>query len=310
MRPLNTVIVITYNQKNSIGRTLDSILCQKDFVYEIVVADDCSTDKNWDVIQSYRKKYPELIKPFRNSKNLGIFGNTESTFTKAKGDIIWFIAGDDELCPGLFEKANELIDLNNIDFINKAFTMYFDFKTIDPNGKTSIFRNNLVENYNPISLKIRQLISNRTSGISRKVFDKFYPVRKDIGIMADGLIDIQTQLFSEKVYYIKYIGSIYYTSIGISSRTDNVDLNHSEILYLQELLTNIKFSNGDKQWIRYLILSLKFRLNPNLKNLSTYIINFFKGVGMNFGFPFFFKELLRLILSVFKVSYKFLIGHY
>ena len=45
MKPTISIIVITYNQEETIGRTLDSILMQQCHVpYEIVIGEDCSTD--------------------------------------------------------------------------------------------------------------------------------------------------------------------------------------------------------------------------------------------------------------------------
>ena len=43
--PKVSVIVCTYNQEQTIARSLESILAQKtDFPYEIILADDCSSD--------------------------------------------------------------------------------------------------------------------------------------------------------------------------------------------------------------------------------------------------------------------------
>lgn len=268
----NTVIVITYNQENLICRALDSLLCQKEFICEILVFDDCSTDKTWDVVHGYKNRYPELIKLFRNPHNLGIFRNIESTWSKPTGDIIWYLSGDDVYCKGVFEEANKLIEKHNIEYKREAFTLYFDYKAISPTGEETVFRNNLVELYNPISLKIRQLICNRTTGVSRKVFEQFYPVRKDIGIMADGLIDIQTQLFSDKSYYAPFIGSNYYTSIGINSRTKRETVFKSYILSIDQLKLDIKnIPKDDGDWLNYLKSQLSFLLKPTPSNYLSYL---------------------------------------
>ncbi|MDE6489151.1 MAG: glycosyltransferase, partial [Paramuribaculum sp.] len=43
--PEVSVIVVTYNQESTIGRTLESILAQKcDFDFEIIVGEDASSD--------------------------------------------------------------------------------------------------------------------------------------------------------------------------------------------------------------------------------------------------------------------------
>jgi len=304
MNPRNTVIVITYNQDNLIGRALESVLCQKDLVYEIIVSDDCSSDSTWTVIDSYAKKYPDLIKPIRNEVNLGIFAHIEATWARASGDIIYYLSGDDVFCDGLFNRANKLIKKYNIDFINEAFTLYFDYKLITPTGEESIFRNNLVERYNPVSLKIRQLISNRTTGVSKKVLDKYYPVRKDIGIYADGLIDIQTQLFSDKNYYDRFIGSVYYAGIGISARTLREEHVKSYILSLEQLKCDINnISKEDEDWLNYLQIQLKYSLSPTVKIYKLYAKYFFVIFRKFYGLRFIKREVRHFIIATVRLLY-------
>ena len=61
---LVSVAVITYNMERYLRNLLDSILMQEvDFKYEVVINDDCSPDHSRDIIESYRKKYPEIIRP-------------------------------------------------------------------------------------------------------------------------------------------------------------------------------------------------------------------------------------------------------
>ena len=86
--PKFSVAIITYNQEKFIGRALESVLVQKKWVYEIVICDDCSQDNNWNIIMDYYHKYPEIIRPFRNEKNLGIYGNIERTWQECTGDLI------------------------------------------------------------------------------------------------------------------------------------------------------------------------------------------------------------------------------
>ena len=45
MENMISVIVCTFNQEDTISRTLDSVLCQKCHVpFEIIIGEDCSTD--------------------------------------------------------------------------------------------------------------------------------------------------------------------------------------------------------------------------------------------------------------------------
>ena len=302
MKPRHSIVIITYNQEKLIGRAIESLLCQKEYIYEIIVADDCSTDNTWEVIQNYTKQYPDIIKPYSNHVNLGIFGNWEGTWSKVNGDIFWLLAGDDVYCNGLFEEANMLIEKHNINIKNDTYTLYFDYKAIDPNGNEYIYRNNLIKHHAPISLKIRQLICNRTIGISRKVFEKFYPINKDIGIMADGLLDIQVQIFSERSFYSPFIGSIYYSNIGISSVTKKEASIKSYILSLEELKNSIKpLLKKDENWLNYLQSQLSYKLNPSYKNLFSYWKLFFRIVVNYYGWLFVKREFITIFKDTPKI---------
>lgn len=93
--PLVSIVVITYNQEHCLGRTLDSLLAQEcDFDFEIIVSDDCSKDHTQEVIKDYSNRYPS-IKPFLNSKNLGLVGNYVSAISHCRGEYIAMCDGDD-----------------------------------------------------------------------------------------------------------------------------------------------------------------------------------------------------------------------
>lgn len=299
MNPKYTVVIITYNQENLINRAINSVLCQKELVFEIIVSDDCSTDSTWEVIRNYHKKYPELIKPFQNQVNLGILGHIENTWTRVSGDVIFYLSGDDILCEGLFEKANDLINKHKIDFKNELFTLYFDFKAVTPNEEEIVFSNSMIIKYNPISLKLRNLISNRTTGVSKTVLDKYFPINKEIGNYADGLIDIQTQLFSKRNYYSAFIGSVYYTNIGIASRATTIELYRSYILCVDEFLTILKgLKNDDINWLNYQKSKYTFALNPTYSNFFKYLSYLLRNINFKYGFKFVKREI-KQFLSLF-----------
>ena len=94
--PLASIVVITYNQQESLPKTLDSLLCQKTgFPFEIVVGEGCSTDKTSDVLRDYASRFPDIIKPIFNESNKGILGNYVSTLSRCQGKYIADCAGDD-----------------------------------------------------------------------------------------------------------------------------------------------------------------------------------------------------------------------
>ncbi len=95
-QPLVSVVSIAYNQEKYIRAALDGMVMQKtDFDFEIIVADDCSTDTTPSIIQEYAAKYPDLIRTVLRKKNLGAIANSVSTLREATGKYVALCEGDD-----------------------------------------------------------------------------------------------------------------------------------------------------------------------------------------------------------------------
>jgi len=93
---LISVIVCTYNQQDTIGRTLDSILSQKCHLpVEIVIGEDCSTDNTLFICQQYQKQYPNKIRILANKPNKGLVRNYFDCILACRGKFIADCSGDD-----------------------------------------------------------------------------------------------------------------------------------------------------------------------------------------------------------------------
>lgn len=303
--PKISILVITYNQENFISRALDSILIQKDYVFEIIISDDCSTDNNWEIITRYSRQYPDLIKPIRNEKNLGIFGNIESLYDKPTGDVVFWLSGDDTFCDGLFEKTIQFIHENRIDLKKDYFSIYFDFKVVYPNKfRSFLFRNSIIKSkIDVVRLKHRNLISNRASCYSVSILRKFNPVRKDIGIFADALVDIQQMIYSEKSFYCPFIGSIYYAGIGISKKVNEKERLKSLIKAISVIQSTFNLNRKDYIWYTYIKLKAEFFLNPSKRLFIATIKHYFLSIDLIFGLQGF------KVLDVSKFILKSLVYH-
>lgn len=111
MNPKVSVCVITYNHEKYIERCLLSILSQKvDFDFEIIVGEDCSTDKTREIITRILVEHPNIIKPIFKDKNAGGYRNYISVHTEAKGKYICHIDGDDYMLPGKLQKCADVLD--------------------------------------------------------------------------------------------------------------------------------------------------------------------------------------------------------
>lgn len=300
--PKISVLVITYNQEDLIKRAIDSLLAQKDYIYEICVSDDCSKDRTWDILQEYSAKYPGLFVLNRNEPNVGIFENIEKTWTMPTGDIIYQLSGDDECGEGWFKEVVEYIRDNNIDYKNEMFCIYGDYKCIYPNGDSLLFKNDAITSgIDPVRLAIRKYIGNRSSCYSINVLKKFSKVSKGRSYEAEGAQDRLLQLYSEKNYYCPHLGNVYYTGIGVNrhlSPSDIVEVFDKGVKYNQEVLQNLGYPFNSKEiyYMQYYIVKNKFIYQKSISNLFKSLALYIKAFDWTFK-----MENFRLPIYVFAI---------
>ena len=94
--PLVSVICLTYNHESYLRQALDSILMQEtQFSYEIVLAEDSSTDGTRSICEEYQAKYPDIIKYVWSENNVGVWANEIRAHEKARGKYFAYCEGDD-----------------------------------------------------------------------------------------------------------------------------------------------------------------------------------------------------------------------
>jgi len=89
-----SVVMCTYNGERYVKEQIDSILRQTYPIHEVIIQDDCSTDKTYDILCEYQEKH-SIIKVYRNQENKGINPNFFDALHKATGDYIAIADQDD-----------------------------------------------------------------------------------------------------------------------------------------------------------------------------------------------------------------------
>ena len=112
--PKVSIMIITYNQENLIGETIESVLSQNYDNIEIVIADDASADNTPQIIMDYAERYPTKIVPVLNQHNLGITGNSNAAFFACSGDLIAILGGDDLFLDGKIESQVKQFEDDNV----------------------------------------------------------------------------------------------------------------------------------------------------------------------------------------------------
>jgi glycosyltransferase involved in cell wall biosynthesis len=90
-----SVILMTYNHERFIAQAIESVLAQEGVDYEIVVTEDCSTDRTREVIQRYAQQYPDRFRLFYSERNQHDGEVLIRAFRAARGEYIAVLDGDD-----------------------------------------------------------------------------------------------------------------------------------------------------------------------------------------------------------------------
>lgn len=94
-----SVIVCTYNQEKTIGRTLNSILSQEtSYSFEIILGEDASKDGTRAICEKYASNYPDVIKLLPAAPNKGLLKNYRDCVKACTGKYMMACAGDDWWC--------------------------------------------------------------------------------------------------------------------------------------------------------------------------------------------------------------------
>ncbi|XZE34036.1 glycosyltransferase [Pirellulaceae bacterium SH501] len=103
-------VVLAYNQEEFIADAVRSALGQTYAEMEIILSDDCSSDRTFSIIQSIVGEYrgPHTVILNQNSRNLNIGGHINSVLQYAKGQIIVLAAGDDISSP---DRTTKIVSL-------------------------------------------------------------------------------------------------------------------------------------------------------------------------------------------------------
>jgi len=126
-RPFVSVIMPAYNCSSYIKKAIESVLDQTYDNFELLIADDVSTDDTKAIINSFSD---QRIKCFHNHENKGYVGASNLLMQQAKGDFIVFQDADDYAVNTRFEKL-----LNVFANDSELFAVSSDVIYCDPNDK-------------------------------------------------------------------------------------------------------------------------------------------------------------------------------
>ena len=209
IKPVLTIILVTYNHGKTIKRALESILEQETkYPYIIRICDDASTDNTVKICMQYAQKYPEkielILQPYNTDRQhvTAALRNISSPFWAAlDGDDYW-------CCKDKIQLALDYM-LSHPDCVMYVHDVLFKYKTADLSMMHDIHKipKNIVNPYDFNNI----LHSHIVGRVYRNIIDfkkEFVTLKK-----RDGM---QNELFLSKgkAYYEDKIMSVYDRTTG------------------------------------------------------------------------------------------------
>ena len=102
-QPAVSVVVPCYNKAPFVRRTLDSVAAQSFRPLEVIVVDDCSSDDSVQIIEDWAASAPIPCTVVKHRVNRGVCGSSNSGLSRARGEFVVFLDGDDRLLPHMIE---------------------------------------------------------------------------------------------------------------------------------------------------------------------------------------------------------------
>ena len=250
-----SIIIPIYNSEDYIEKCLKSILKQTYKNYEIIAINDGSSDNSKKILESFSKKYPNVIR-YISQANMGVAKTRNKGIKISTGDYITFIDNDDFIDEDYLEKM-----------INETEDGYYDVVLSGyrrPNEKGEIIKELSLENVEWSKMMILAPWA--------KIYKKSYLINNDFefldnNIGEDVFFNMQALLCSYKIKISAYIGYNWFYNVKSVSNTIQKDITNLEVYKLldktyeelkkRELLQK-NYDLIEMSFIRYIIWFLSF----------------------------------------------------
>ena len=201
------ILLATYQSEEYLREQLDSIICQTDSRWKLLIRDGGSTDSTLDIIQSYMVRYPDRIRLLGTSK-ASACTNFSKLLEAATAELVMLSDHDDVWLP-------EKIALTRQKFIEEyrklppgtPFLVFSDSMIVDQNLKMIYPSLMQYSNLSPKRLSLSQLLVQNVPHGNTMLFNAalrklVYPIPRK-AVMHDNWIALAASAFGKIAYLDK-----------------------------------------------------------------------------------------------------------
>ncbi len=176
------ILLAVYNGEKYLSEQIESILAQTYTDWKLIISDDCSTDKSYEIACEYVEKYPEKIVCYKNTVPTGSAqGNFMSMMKYVTADYVMFSDQDDYWLPEKIEET--LKKMKETEQENRNIPVLVHSQLLIADSELNIIHKSFTDyqGLNPkyISLN-RLLVQNNVTGCTVMINKPLYKLVKDI----------------------------------------------------------------------------------------------------------------------------------
>ena len=119
-----SVVIPFYNAEATLTRAIDSVLAQQNVILEIILVDNNSTDKSYEIASAYANNHNNISLHLESTQGANHARNQGMLL--AKKEWIQYLDADDELLPIKISNQLSINDINDIDVISSPITEHTD----------------------------------------------------------------------------------------------------------------------------------------------------------------------------------------
>lgn len=116
MNDLVSIVLPVYNGERYLQESIDSILSQTHKNWELIIIDDCSTDKSSSIAKQYAEQ-DKRIHYYRNEVNLKLPKSLNRGFSLSKGNYLTWTSDDNRFLPNAISTMVKTLKDNQADFV-------------------------------------------------------------------------------------------------------------------------------------------------------------------------------------------------
>lgn len=201
-----SLVIPVYNAENYLDRCIDSIISQTYKNIEVIFIDDGSKDNSWEILKSYKLRYPDVIYSY-HQENMGVSKTRNKGIQLATGDYIMFMDNDDYIDSNYIEVFVSEIRKKDYDLVIGGYRR--------PNDQGKVIEE--------VALLDKEYSKYKIVAAWAKIYRLDYIKRNNIEFLDSNIgedihFTIQAVALTNKIKIIDYIGyNWYYNEKSVSN---------------------------------------------------------------------------------------------